>query len=508
MSVSISPVFNGVQFFDNDGLPLSGGLLFQYEAGSTSVDQTTYADNVGDVANSNPIVLDSSGRMDTDLWLTDGAAYNLVLTLADGTTFLTGVDNVIGVIASKANNHNSTNVWNLTDPDTPIYVAPTQFALLNNHVFEYSIGNRVQIEYEPNQFLYGTVTAVSFNDPHTFVTLVNDTLVQNAGMSAVYWSSLTTTAKAVDAGAVTFSIPTQYTTPKTVGYEINQLKTGNSNTNTRVDSTYIVWPTSGTGNYSISPSPPLSTYSIAQNFVVRFTSPYSGGGATMNVNGLGAVPLRAYGAGGAIVDPIIISNQVTQIGFDGSMFIVLDPVQAVIGAIPRGQQVFGSPGTFTVPAGVTSIKVTVIGGGAGGGGATFTNQGDPEGPVQIVYPGQTGGAGGTGFRYLNVSPGQQFAVSLGSGGAGGVAFGGTGGDGGTTTFGPNLVQATGGKGGNGGYSGGPLNGIPGYGSIADYGYFNVGFQIGQTPKGTGGNGGNGIGSPGIAGTAGMAVIEW
>jgi hypothetical protein len=64
MSVNLSPIGNGQQFFDNNGVPLNGGLLYAYQAGS-STPLATYTDINGTVANSNPIVLDASGRSAT-----------------------------------------------------------------------------------------------------------------------------------------------------------------------------------------------------------------------------------------------------------------------------------------------------------------------------------------------------------------------------------------------------------------------------------------------------------
>ena len=61
MAVNLSPVAGaGWQFFDNNGTPLSGGLIYTYLAG-TSTPQATYTTSSGNVANSNPIVLDIFG---------------------------------------------------------------------------------------------------------------------------------------------------------------------------------------------------------------------------------------------------------------------------------------------------------------------------------------------------------------------------------------------------------------------------------------------------------------
>jgi cytoskeletal protein CcmA (bactofilin family) len=68
------------QFFDNDGAVLAGGKLFSYAAGSTTP-QATYTDSTGTSANTNPVILDSSGR--ASVWLA-GLTYKLVLQDASG----------------------------------------------------------------------------------------------------------------------------------------------------------------------------------------------------------------------------------------------------------------------------------------------------------------------------------------------------------------------------------------------------------------------------------------
>ena len=57
-TVMPSPVFTG---FDSNGDPVSGGLLYVYDAG-TSTPATTYSDVNLTIANANPVVLNSAGR--------------------------------------------------------------------------------------------------------------------------------------------------------------------------------------------------------------------------------------------------------------------------------------------------------------------------------------------------------------------------------------------------------------------------------------------------------------
>jgi len=79
MIVSLSLLAGaGWQFFNDNGSPLSGGLLFTYRAGTTTP-QTTYTDSSGTVANPNPIVLDSAGRISQEIWLNSEYTYKFVL---------------------------------------------------------------------------------------------------------------------------------------------------------------------------------------------------------------------------------------------------------------------------------------------------------------------------------------------------------------------------------------------------------------------------------------------
>jgi hypothetical protein len=96
MSVNLSILAGaGWQFFNNDGVPLAGGLLYTYQAGS-STPQTTYTTSAGNVANSNPIVLDSAGRTPQEVWLTSAQTYKFVLKDSSG-TLLGTYDNISGI---------------------------------------------------------------------------------------------------------------------------------------------------------------------------------------------------------------------------------------------------------------------------------------------------------------------------------------------------------------------------------------------------------------------------
>jgi hypothetical protein len=99
--VYISPV-GGVaaQFFTNTGAVLTGGKLYTYAAGTTTP-QTSYTTSAGNVARTNPIILDAAGRVPNggEIWITS-AAYKFVLT--DSTDVLIATyDNVAAAGSSS-----------------------------------------------------------------------------------------------------------------------------------------------------------------------------------------------------------------------------------------------------------------------------------------------------------------------------------------------------------------------------------------------------------------------
>lgn len=75
-----------LQFFGTDGLPLVGGKLYTYAAGTTTP-IATYTDNTGTNQNTNPVILDSNGQ--ASVWLTDTTTYKYVLTDANDVLLFT-----------------------------------------------------------------------------------------------------------------------------------------------------------------------------------------------------------------------------------------------------------------------------------------------------------------------------------------------------------------------------------------------------------------------------------
>jgi hypothetical protein len=74
MTAALTPVPK-IQFFADDGTPLVGGKLYTYAAGTTTP-LATYTTYAGNVANTNPVILDSRGE--ANVWLGIGP-YKLAL---------------------------------------------------------------------------------------------------------------------------------------------------------------------------------------------------------------------------------------------------------------------------------------------------------------------------------------------------------------------------------------------------------------------------------------------
>jgi hypothetical protein len=98
MAVNLSPIGNGFQFFNNDGLPLNAGKLYTYQAGSTTP-LSTFTDSSGLIANANPIILGTDGRPPSTIWLTEGFFYKFVLATSSNVTIQT-YDNLYGIVGA------------------------------------------------------------------------------------------------------------------------------------------------------------------------------------------------------------------------------------------------------------------------------------------------------------------------------------------------------------------------------------------------------------------------
>ncbi len=133
MIVFLSPIGGaGWQFFNNDGTVLSGGKIYTYLAG-TSTPTATYTTNAGSIAHTNPIILNSAGRVSGgEIWLTS-VTYKFVINTSTDVLIAT-YDNISGIGAAQY------QVQNFTGDGTTLIFTLSNSSLGENYTFVYING--------------------------------------------------------------------------------------------------------------------------------------------------------------------------------------------------------------------------------------------------------------------------------------------------------------------------------------------------------------------------------
>ena len=113
MAVFLSPVGGAAaQFFTNSGVILSGGKLYTYAAGTTTP-KVTYTSSSGSTAHTNPIILDSAGRVPGgEIWLS-ASPYKFALYTSTDVLIAT-YDNISGLGAAAYQVDNFTGTGSQT----------------------------------------------------------------------------------------------------------------------------------------------------------------------------------------------------------------------------------------------------------------------------------------------------------------------------------------------------------------------------------------------------------
>ena len=195
MTVLLSPV-GGVaaQFFDNNGNPLSGGKLFSYAAGTTTP-AATYTSSLGTTAHTNPIVLDSGGRVPGgEIWLTDGVIYKFVLQTSTNVLIAT-YDNIVGINSNFVNYTTEQEIQTATAGQTVFNLTTTQYQPGTNSLSVFVDG--------VNQYGPGAQYAYLETDSDT-VTFVSGLHI---GASVKFTTATQTTGNATDASVVAYTPP-------------------------------------------------------------------------------------------------------------------------------------------------------------------------------------------------------------------------------------------------------------------------------------------------------------
>lgn len=183
MAVNVSPFGPKPQFELSTGLPAVGNLLFFYVAGSTSTKQDTYTSSTGLSTNTNPIVLNSLGMPPNEIWFTAGVGYKVVYAPSTDTDPPTSpiwtIDNLTGIPSSSTTTPDQWVAWAVA----PTYVSATSFTVPGDQTSTFHVGRRVKT-VNSGGTIYSTISVTAFGAVTT-VTLVNDSGVLDAGLSAV-----------------------------------------------------------------------------------------------------------------------------------------------------------------------------------------------------------------------------------------------------------------------------------------------------------------------------------
>lgn len=269
--------------------------------------------------------------------------------------------------------------------------------------------------------------------------------------------------------------------------------------------------TTGTGNAQVlaTVTPPTG-FTLTSGYRVTFIAGATNSGATtLNVFSTGATAVKKRTTAGlvALAGNEIIANAAYTVEYDGTQYQLLDPSNLVTGpasstagtvvvfadatgqALKAGtlptqtRKTSGSAQTYTTPAGVSYLRVRMIGGGGGGGG------------------GGSGGGNGVAGTASTFTDGT-LTLSAGGGGLGGGGNGGSPGAGGTSTGGDiNIAGGDGSPGGSG--NGGAITTVGGSGGSGGFGGAGAG---GANSTGAGGSGKTNSGGGGGGGGAAAGTI--
>lgn len=387
MAVNLSPIGNDAPFVDANGNPLTGGQIFTYTAGS-STKQNTYTTSAGNVANANPILLNSNGYPVSagnvvEIWLTAGVVYKFVLATATDSdppsTPIWTRDNISGI------NDTTTAIDQWVAGPAPTYISATSFSLVGDQTGTFQAGRRVKTTNSGGT-IYSTISTSVFGAVTT-VTVVNDSGTLDSGLSAVSYGLLSATNPSIPRRrtrqVLLSGTGATYTTP-TGCTMINVRMVGGGGGGSAVT----------TNNGAVGTSTTFGT----------LTAAFGSGGIVGTAGGAG---------GGATNGDINLTGQ-SGAGFSNNTVAGV----AIVGS-SGGSSVFGGGGASsgTPSAGQAGIANTG-GGGQGGAGSSTT------------ATGSGGGAGGY-CEKLIVGPAATYTYTVGAGGAAGAAGGVAGGAGGT-----------------------------------------------------------------------------
>lgn len=164
------------RFFNSNGDPLSGGKLYAYAAGTTTL-QDTYTSQDGSSSNTNPIILDADGE--ADVWISE-AGYKFALFDSSDVPQWT-VDNVYSSLYAQSTSSDLIDNLSIT-----CSVAANQLtiALKDASGAPPSIASSVKVGIRSATLLSGVVTKLVISAPLSLTISAGSTLGHNSAQES------------------------------------------------------------------------------------------------------------------------------------------------------------------------------------------------------------------------------------------------------------------------------------------------------------------------------------
>lgn len=246
------------QFFTAAGVPLVGGKLYTYAAG-TSTPLATYVDSTGITANTNPVILDSRGE--ANIWLLPALSYKFVLKDSTDTTIWTVDDINLGInfanVIITGGTINGVSIGNIT----PGSGAFTTLSATDEVTF--SGTGQMQIP--------AGLTADRTTTPSDGMMRYNETLNEYEGVKGVAGPTISSITNLGTTATVTTATPHSLSTGDYI--------TMSGVTPTNYNSSYIITVTGATTFTYVMASDPGGSATVLGSYVAHLWSQI-GGGAT------------------------------------------------------------------------------------------------------------------------------------------------------------------------------------------------------------------------------------
>jgi hypothetical protein len=215
-TVNLSPLFNGQTVFGPTGLPLAGGQIYCYQAGS-STPLATYTTSNGTIANTNPIILGTDGKLPSELWLQYGYAYKFIVQDANN-VLVNSYDNISGILSQIPTSSTTIPSGCIIIWSGAVGSVPSGFVLCNGsngtpdlrNSFVLGAGNNYSVGQTG-----GSTDAIVVSHTHTVTdpghyhglassgsgTLANDSASGNTGATTAITNTATTGISIVSTGS-------------------------------------------------------------------------------------------------------------------------------------------------------------------------------------------------------------------------------------------------------------------------------------------------------------------